>query len=173
MEGATSLVELIMFLILDQESPNFNFLAHKLFDIISNFNTLEKLNINICDNYLEREDEGMTIPLYKMFESLPGLEFLFISEVFISMKIIFYYSVVYGTSFIVIFKCKLKAKLTYFSLCDAMQDLARDLISKFLSCLLYNFWILQVDTFNFFMGKLPCWVAFLVQSNLSLEIMEF
>eukprot|EP00253_Pinus_taeda_P023705 PITA_23705 len=78
-EGLSWLVELNMLF-------NFNFSAAKLLEMVSTFKKLKKLGLDICDHLLEREDEDeeMTVPLYKMFERLPALEFLFIGRLFLS-----------------------------------------------------------------------------------------
>ena len=79
MECENRLVELSLILELDEDAPNVS--AERVLEIVSEFKSLKKLSIDLWGR-LPRENAEMTVPLFKILERHPNLEFLSMAGLF-------------------------------------------------------------------------------------------
>ena len=82
MERGSSLVKL--WLVLDELATNIS--AARLIDIVSNFKSLKKLFVHIRKEWIGRENADMNVPLFRLLERLPHLEFLHMDGLFAQVK---------------------------------------------------------------------------------------
>lgn len=87
MECSSSLVELWLIWKWYEEEPIF--IANRLLDMVNEFKSLKKLSITIFED-LEKENKEMIVPLFKLFQRLPNLEFLYIGGKFSLVRNNFY-----------------------------------------------------------------------------------
>ena len=83
MERGSSLVKLWL-QVLDEHATNISFAT--LIDIVSNFKSLKKLLIHIREEWIEGENTDMDVPLFRLLEGLPHLEFLHMDGLFAQVK---------------------------------------------------------------------------------------